>query len=352
MKLYNWDDAGRTATATPTAATAGAKGGQAFSSAPRLWDGVRALPTLPSSLFRFLGLTGDPDRSMDEIADFVCQDPALLARVLPLTAGCFTSPDPAGPTLRDTIRSFGRERIRALANITPLIRSFEPASSGSYATLLWERSVSAATAAQTAATYLQLEQPERYHVAGLLHDIGYLVMLHKAPAQFAELTRRWAQRPAGLLELEREIFGEDHCEIGAQVARQLNIHAWYLPAIENHHTPQPDAGQVSTIVAAAAAFCDWQGLELFARQVIAPTAFSAGFKLREARTREMHEILRGLFPQLKELERHRLLDMIAATVRPVRDGFHSNGVERYGMGEAAWLRPYRYSRSEPVAAVA
>ena len=57
-------------------------------------------------------LTGDPDRTMDEIADFVCQDPALLARILPLIPDCFTSSDPTAPTLRDHIKSFGRERIR------------------------------------------------------------------------------------------------------------------------------------------------------------------------------------------------------------------------------------------------
>ena len=100
--------------------------------------------------------------------------------------------------------------------------------------------------------------------------------LDKAPAEFSAAVRRWTQRPAGLLEMEQEIFGENHCQIGAHVARQLNIHAWYLPAIANHHTPQPDDEQVSTVVATAAAYCAWQGMDLFPKQMIAPTAFSGG----------------------------------------------------------------------------
>src|SRR5690348_16959547 len=104
MKLYNWEEATKSA--------------EAFTPEAKIWDGVRALPTLPSSLFKFLGLVGDSERSMDEVADFVCQDPALLARVLPLMSECFTIAAPTGPTLRESIKGFGRERIRALASIT------------------------------------------------------------------------------------------------------------------------------------------------------------------------------------------------------------------------------------------
>jgi putative nucleotidyltransferase with HDIG domain len=272
--------------------------------------------------------------------------------VLPLIPESFTSADPACKSLRESIKAFGRDRIRALANITPLIRSFEPVASGSYAAMLWERSISAATAAQATATYLELARPERYYVAALLHDIGYLVVLQKNPALFSAAVRRWTERPAGLLELEEEIFGASHCEIGVHVARQLNIHAWYLPAIENHHTPGLDEDRVSTVVAAAAAFCGWQGMDLFPKQVLSPNAFSGGFRAREARTREMHEILRGLFPQLHEIERHRLLDCMVTAVRPVRSFFQETFAEWYAAGES-WMRPYRYARrGEGVAAVA
>jgi putative nucleotidyltransferase with HDIG domain len=338
MKLYNWEEASKSA--------------DAFTSEPKLWEGVRALPTLPSSLFKFLGLVGDSHRSIDDIVDFVCQDPALLARVLPLISECFTSPDPASATLRESIKGFGRERIRALASITPLIRSFEPVASGSYATTLWERSISTANAAQATATYLQLPQPERYYVAGLLHDIGYMLVLQKSPTLFAAAVRRWIQRPAGLLELEAEIFGENHCEIGVRLARQLNLHSWYFPAIQHHHTPRLDEDQVSTVVTAAAAFCSWQGIDIFPKQVASPNSFSGGYRVREARTREIHEVLRGLFPQLQEIEHHRLLEVMATMVRPVRAAFEETFAEWYTAGES-WMRPYRYTRrSESVAAVA
>ena len=105
------------------------------------------------------------------------------------------------------------------------------------------------------------------------------------------------------------------------------------------------------MVATAAAYCAWQGMDLFPKQMVAPTAFSGGFKVREARTREMHEILRGLFPQLQEIERHRLLDFLAATVRPVREAFHETSSEWRVTGDV-WMRPYRYARREGVAAVA
>ena len=44
---------------------------------------VPALPTLPSVLFRFLGLVGNPETTAEDLADFIWKDPALLARALP-----------------------------------------------------------------------------------------------------------------------------------------------------------------------------------------------------------------------------------------------------------------------------
>ncbi|MSO20633.1 MAG: HDOD domain-containing protein [Acidobacteria bacterium] len=314
------------------------------------WDGVRALPTLPSVLFRFLGLVGDSRNTVEEIAEFVCQDPALLARVLPVLPEGFSSVD--DKPLRQAISSLGRDRLRALAHTTPLVRSLDTACSGSYAATLWERSLLCATAAQAAASFLGLTRPERYYVGGLLHDLGYLVALQKRSDLFTSALRLWTRRPAGLLEMEAETFGANHCEIGISVARQLQIHPWFYPAIACHHTPALDGDQVSRITALASAFCSWQGLDLFPKQLFSTHSFTTGFREREARTREMHEILRGLVPQLLEIDRHHLLASMLSTVRPTRAAFRESFMDRFVAGES-WTHIYRYAQAaETIAAVA
>lgn len=323
-----------------------------FSTETKWWEEVRALPTLPSVLFRFLGLVGDRQTSNETLAEFICQDPALLARVLPVLPAAPAPGQNEGVmcerTLHQAVASLGRERIRALAHTTPLLRTFEPGDSGSYATTLWERSLLCAHAAEAAARYLKLDRPERFYAAGLLHDLGYLVVLQKRPALFTLVLQRWAQRPAALLEIETEIFGIDHCELGLKVAQQLSLESWILPGIANHHCPALDAGFVSRITCLAAAFCNWQGKDLFPRRSLSRLYM----KSRAAQTREMHEILRGLLPELNEIDRHRVLHTMADTIQPANSRFLETFAEWFAAGES-WIHPYRFIRqSEAIAAVA
>src|ERR1051325_2410748 len=164
---------------------------------------MRALPTLPSVLFRFLGLVGDANVSNAELADFIWKDPALLSRALPIVA---SRRDLSG-TLRQRIVSLSRERIRNLAFTTPLLRSFEPLGTTSYAITYWERSLLCATASEAIAVNLNLDQPEKHYIASLLHDIGYLVLLQKRPTILPAIIQQWAARPAELLDIEEELLG-------------------------------------------------------------------------------------------------------------------------------------------------
>jgi hypothetical protein len=231
--------------------------------------------------------------------------------------------------------------MRALAHTTPLIRTLEPAAAGACAMILWERSLLCAHTAQTAARFLGLTRPERYYVAGLLHDMGYLVVLQQRPALFSAALECWKQRPAGLLEIEEAIFGASHSEIGRSVARQLQIHPWFYPAIAHHHNPGLDEDQVSRITALSSAFCTWHELDLFPKQLFSANSFSAGSRAREARTREMHDVLRGLFPQILEIDRHRLLDVMSSTAAPIRKQFRVTFEEWFAAGNGRSY-PYRY----------
>src|SRR5688572_17494390 len=132
MKLYQWGQS--------VASFAGASS-ESPAAEREWWASLQALPTLPSVLFRFLGLVGDPQKTTEEMAEFICQDPALLARVLPLLPEGFSAANSGGTSLRQAVGSLDRERMRALAHTTPLIRTLEPAAAGAFTMILWERSL-------------------------------------------------------------------------------------------------------------------------------------------------------------------------------------------------------------------
>src|SRR5262249_44363741 len=146
-----------------------------------------------------------------------------------------------GSSLRIGIAALSRERIRNLALTTPLLRSFEPLGTSSYAITYWERSLLCATASEAVAAELRFAESEKYYIAGLLHDLGYLVLLQKRPTILPTTVQQWAARPFDLLEIEEELIGIDHCELGLQVATRLGLDSWIYPAISQHHSANADS---------------------------------------------------------------------------------------------------------------
>ena len=301
----------------------------ALGSAGDWWVDMRALPTLPSVLFRFLGLVGDPKVSSKELAEFIWKDPALLSRALPIASDNWDRGQDGEESLQKSIAMLSRERIRKLAFTTPLLRSFEPLGTGSYAITFWERALLCGTVCQVAAEHLNLADPERYYVAGLLHDIGYLVLLQKRPALLPTILQQWANRPTRLLEIEEELMGIDHCRLGLQAAARLGLESWLYPAIGTHHSPTQDADSLARVTAVGGAFANFQGVDFFPRRSLS----------RATRERELQEILRVLLPQLAERDRNELLAVMEKAVRPIRDGIRETIVEWQVAGESR-VRPY------------
>jgi len=293
------------------------------------WVDLRALPTLPSVLFRFLGLVGDSKVGPEELAEFIWKDPALLSRALPLATANRDRVAREEQSLQKEIASLSRARLRNLAFTTPLLRTFEPLGTGSYAITYWERSLMCGTACQAAARYLNLDNPERYYVAGLLHDIGYLVLLQKRPTLLPAILQQWASQPAQLLEIEEEFMGIDHCHLGLQVAARLGLEPWIFPAIGTHHAPTQDSDSIARITAIGGAFANYHGVDFFPRRSLS----------RQIHEREMQEILRGLLPKVAEETRTQLLHVMEKASQPVRSGIHETIVEWQVAGES-WVRPY------------
>ena len=271
-------------------------------------QGLRALPTLPSVLFHFLGLIADPAVSEQQLAEFIWKDPSLLARVISTMNS--SSPDRSFPAnyLPQAIATLNRDRIRHLAYTTPLLCSLEPWKPPFYSVLFWERSLLCAHACEALARQLRLPAPEQYYVAGLLHDIGYLAFLQKKPETLATVLERWAVQPTHLLEIEEQVMGIDHCQLGLAVGRKLNLDSWMLPAIAHHHTPSRDSDWFTRITSIGSAFCNYKGADFFPARTLA----------RNIWKQEMDAILQGLLPPSTKGNSAQYLAAMESSVPPVR----------------------------------
>ena len=282
-------------------------------------EGVRALPTFPSVLFRFLGLLADPGVRAEQLADFLYKDPGLLARVIPLVNLSSSGESVPVGYWKQAIASLGRERIRNLAFTTPLLCSFEPLRWGFDPITYWERSLVCAHSCEALARQMGLPGPEQYYVAGLLHDIGYLLLLKKKPAALQMVIERLAEEPGDLLELESQVMGVDHCLLGYEVAGRLHLGPWIGRAIRDHHMPSLDSDWITRLTAISSAFCHYKGIDFF----------PSGRLPQRDRQRQMEQIIGELLPSLTREAPARLLAAMERTVESLKAWISETIVDFY-----------------------
>ncbi len=178
--------------------------------------------------------------SAKDMGRVINQDVALTARLLRIANSPMYGFTTQIDTVTRAVTVLGTEQVRDIALATAAVKSFQ----GIPNTLVsmqkfWEHSIFCALCARTLAMDCLRRQREAVFVAGLLHDIGELVLYNREP----ELSRKALESSTGgpegleIQNAERELFGFDHADVGGALA-----HRWSLPVnlqecITYHHNP-------------------------------------------------------------------------------------------------------------------
>jgi HD-like signal output (HDOD) protein len=220
----------------PTQFETGDPGVTITPTAVELVAGVTELVSLPQAYLRIRELVADPNVSLNAVASVVSADPSLAARVLRLANSAFFGLPLRIETVTRAVNMLGTRFIHDLSLATSAVRAFDGIPNDVMSMpKFWQRSIYAAVVARLLAKRHRGVEIERAFVAGLLHNLGHLVMYYKAPGQaFRSLARSTAESRA-LAEVEREIFGFDYAEVGCAL-----LSAWKLPgslqSVVGYHT--------------------------------------------------------------------------------------------------------------------
>ena len=101
----------------------------------------------------------------------------------------------------------------------------------------WRHSVYCGVIAQLLADKCHVLHSERLFVAGLLHDIGKLILCHRLPNEMREVANRLKHEDRPDYEIEREIFGFDHTEVGGELLKVWQMPKTLAEAVRYHHYP-------------------------------------------------------------------------------------------------------------------
>ena len=206
-----------------------------------LVQGVGDLVTLPDVFVRISQLVDDPDSSTADIANVVSQDPSFTVRLLRVANSPFYGFSSTIDTVTRAVTLIGTSQIRNLALSTAVAKAF----AGLPNTLVsmenfWRHSLYCALVARILAKRSGKCEPEAVFTAGLLHDIGELVIFNRLPGQAREalLLVLDSGDELPVYQAERQVIGFDHAQVGGELARQWRLPQMLEECIACHHDIQ------------------------------------------------------------------------------------------------------------------
>lgn len=205
-----------------------------------LVDDIQGLVSLPEVALKINDLMDDPDTTVDDVGKLISQDPALTIRVLAIANSPFYGFSSEISTISRAVTVLGTKQITDVVLSTATTNAFKGISIDLISVDdFWYHSLYCGLLAQELSCKHNPPLRDSMFVAGLLHDIGHLVMLNKIPDLLQDALLRTVQGESLPLYLEeQQVIGFDHAQVGAELARAWNLPAYLVECIEFHHEPQ------------------------------------------------------------------------------------------------------------------
>jgi HD-like signal output (HDOD) protein len=202
-------------------------------------DLIENLPTLPVIVQQIQKLIDNPKSNMAQIATIITRDQSIAARVVRLVNSAFYGIGTKISSIQQAIMLLGLNTVKNLVIGVSVVNLFEGVQSASIfdRQKFWLHTFGCATGARLIAKRLNLDEPEDFFMAGLLHDIGILILDQFFHEEFIAILQQIVKTKNELPLVETNVLGLSHCDIGEAVANKWRIPEYLTIAIRNHHKP-------------------------------------------------------------------------------------------------------------------
>jgi HD-like signal output (HDOD) protein len=211
---------------------------QTFASPNELLKGYVEISSLPTIFTRISEAVNNPRSSINEIGKIIGEDAGLTSRLLMVVNSAFFSFPQRIESISKAISIVGTQQLRDLALATSIIKMFRgiPADFVNMETF-WKHSIGVGITARTIATFREEQNVERFFVAGILHDIGRLVMYMKIPDLAGKILFRAKEEKELLYVAENAELGFDHAAIGRVLMQVWKLPHYLEEVLAFHHKP-------------------------------------------------------------------------------------------------------------------
>ena len=216
---------------------------------------IENLPTLPIIVQQIQRLIASPSSNMGQIAAVITKDQAIASRVIRLINSAFYGMGGKVTSIQQAIVLLGLNTVKNLVTGVSVVKMFEDAGVASIfdRQKFWMHTFACALGSRAIAREIHAAEPEDFFLAGLLHDIGILVLDQFFHGEFIGVLQCAVGDKTDYTKAEQNILGITHQEIGEYVAQKWKIPELLVHSIRHHHNPATtDSACAGSIVAIAA----------------------------------------------------------------------------------------------------
>jgi len=204
-----------------------------------LLEDIEGLVSPPQVCMHLFELIHAPNTSASEISGVVSVDPNLTARLLRMANSSFYNFSRKIDTVTRAVTVIGINDLYQLVLSISAVKSFNRIPNELVSMeIFWQHSVYTALLARALATRADVLHPERLFVAGLMHDLGSLVMYHQQPASMRDILLIADGDEEVLYQAELEKFNYSHAGVAAHMMKQWQLPVTLIDAIQWHHQPE------------------------------------------------------------------------------------------------------------------
>jgi HD-like signal output (HDOD) protein len=206
-----------------------------------LWERVTRdtrLISLPEAYLKLKGVLRTPHYTVQQVAEAISYDPALTTRILRLVNSPYFGLANRIDNIPRAVSLLGSQQIHDLTLATAIAHSFSGLDPSLHdISSFWRQSAFCGLVAQQLAKVCHMAQPERLFVAGLLSDLGHLILYQSVPKEALHAEQLSLEQSRPLVEVEREALGLDYARVGATLMRQWQLPESLIESTEYHPEP-------------------------------------------------------------------------------------------------------------------
>lgn len=198
-------------------------------------DWIGSPPVVFQKLQDFLN---DPNLSFADLELIISTDPSLTARLLKIANSSLYCPESKVETISHALGIIGIRQVIQLALATIMVQEFKGIPKDLFdMETFWRHSIACGLAAREIGRNLLLDKLDALYIAGMLHDLGSLIIYKKNPDKAIKTLTRCKHEGTSQTDVEDQVFGFSHAKAGGIIFQQWDLDPSLGEAVRFHHEP-------------------------------------------------------------------------------------------------------------------